>query len=250
MSKWNQAWVAGLIFFLASTATHAELIDILQFSGFFHSDNLTTSSLEYTEIGDVQDDFTGSGLSVTFENNLDAQNMGSVSWSFRNETGIQQDNAWFFVFLDAEIDESLNTFFNEYGAISSVTGVGEADTGADSWEIDEPGYLFGDIYDNLLAGTLDNSNDVPAGLQDDVSLALGFDLGSLVEGATVTGVFELSRQDIGGLAQFDDDSADGFYFNGIVHVDEGDPIAVPEPSIPLMLAVPLLFVLFRQKRNT
>jgi hypothetical protein len=79
---------------------------------------------------------------------------------------------------------------------------------------------------------------------------LGFDLGSLVEGATVTGVFELSRLDIGGLAQFDDDSADGFYFNGEVHVDGGGSTSVPEPSAPLLIiAAPLLYLFIRQIKN-
>jgi hypothetical protein len=241
--------VTGLLF-LASTSTNAEFIDIQQCSGFFYSDSLTTTSLEYTEIGYLQDDFSGSGLSTTFQNSLDAENMGTVSWSFSNDTGTQLDNAWFFVFLDAEIDHGTNTFFNEYGSVSSVIGIGDDDDAADSWEIDEPGYKFGDIYDNLLAGMLDNSNDVPAGLQDDVSLALGFDLGSLVEGATVTGVFELSRLDIGGLAHIDDDSADAFYFNGMVHVDDGAPTSVPEPSVPLLMAAPLLFIFFRKRRIT
>ena len=248
MRRVNQLLVFGLLSFFSISA-NAGLIDIEQYSGFLYSDTLSSSSLEYTEIGYLQDDFTGSGLTVEFQNNLDSENLGTVSWSFSNDTGSQLDNAWFFVFLDAEIDQGLNTFFNEYGALSSVTGLGAGDDAADSWEIDEPGYVFGDIYDNLLDGALDNSNNVPAGLEDDVSLALGFDLGSLVDGATVTGLFELSRLDIGGLAHIDDHSEDTFYFNGTVQVDAGGPASVPEPSIPLLMAAPLLFLFFRQKRN-
>lgn len=41
-----------------------------------------------------------------------------------------------------------------------------------SWEIDEPGFVFRDIYDNFLLGTLDNAIGSP--LPDDVSMALGW----------------------------------------------------------------------------
>ena len=37
----------------------------------------------------------------------------------------------------------------------------------------EPGFLFGDIYTNVINGTLDNTNGVPSALPDDVSFALG-----------------------------------------------------------------------------
>jgi len=50
-----------------------------------------------------------------------------------------------------------------------------------SWEIDEPGYVFGDIYDNML----DNTNSVPAGLEADVSFALGWNF-TLAAGDLVT----------------------------------------------------------------
>jgi len=54
-----------------------------------------------------------------------------------------------------------------------------------SWEIDEPGYVFGDIYDNMLGNTLDNTNSVPTGLKADVSFALGWNF-TLAAGDLVT----------------------------------------------------------------
>lgn len=72
-------------------------------------------------------------------------------------------------FFDLEIDEAINTFFNEYGSTLFAPSAGQ------SWEIDEPGYLFGDIFSNVMAGTLDNTNAVPVGSPDDVSVALGWD---------------------------------------------------------------------------
>ncbi|MGA1840045.1 MAG: hypothetical protein ACMUIU_05405 [bacterium] len=72
-------------------------------------------------------------------------------------------------FFDHEIDKLINTYFNEYG---KTTGTPDA---RESWEIDEPGFTFGDIYDNLLGGTLDNTNNIPLGSEDDVSMAIGWE---------------------------------------------------------------------------
>ncbi|MCU7925509.1 MAG: hypothetical protein KZQ97_03595 [Candidatus Thiodiazotropha sp. (ex Dulcina madagascariensis)] len=243
MKKLNRGLLFAVLSLISVTAK-AAVIDIKQYSGFLYSDTLGASSLEYTDIGYFQDDFSAAGLSVSFQDNLDTENLGTVTWSFTNETGGLLENSWFFVFLDMEIIQTLNHFNNEFGRVASVTGLGAGDNLADSWEIDEPGYLFGDIYYNLLDGYLDNSNAVPAGLEDDVSLALGFDLGDLVNGASATGIFELSRLDIGGLVHADPDSLDTLYFNGTVDVVS----SVPEPTMPLLLAAPLLFLFLQHRR--
>ena len=70
-------------------------------------------------------------------------------------------------FFDHEIDEPINSFFNEIGSASGALAAGQ------SWEIDEPGFVFGDIDLNLIAGTLDDSVGVP--FPDDVSMAMGWD---------------------------------------------------------------------------
>ena len=46
-------------------------------------------------------------------------------------------------FFDHEIDEILNTYFNETGAQNGAAAAGQ------TWEIDEPGFVNGDIYENL-----------------------------------------------------------------------------------------------------
>jgi hypothetical protein len=240
--------VVPVIFLLVSTAANAATIDIQQYSAFLHSQTLGPSSLEYTQLGNVQDDMTAAGLSVSFVNSLDAENLGTVSWSITNNTGAMLQDASFFVFLDAEIVQTLNNFYNESGAVASVTGAGAGDNLADSWEIDEPGYLFGDIYNNLLSGALDNSNGVPAGFEDDVSLALGFDLGDLVADAVVTGVFEFGRQDIGGLIHIDADSNETLFFNGTVDVTSAT--TVPEPPISLLFATSFLLLAFKKRKHS
>ncbi len=76
----------------------------------------------------------------------------------------------FIAFFDHEIDEPVNTFFNEFGSVNGAPAAGQ------SWEIDEPGYVLGDIFTNFSTGTLDDTNGVPSPLVDDVSMALGWDL--------------------------------------------------------------------------
>ncbi len=67
-------------------------------------------------------------------------------------------------FFDHEINETDDTFFNEFGEVNGAPP---------SWEIDEPGYVFGDIFTNFSNSDLDNSNGVPEDTPDDVSMALG-----------------------------------------------------------------------------
>jgi hypothetical protein len=73
------------------------------------------------------------------------------------------------LFVDHEIDEAINGFDNESGSVTGSAALGQ------SWEIDEPGFSFGDIFDNFQLGTLDNGNGVPAGSEDDVSMGLAWE---------------------------------------------------------------------------
>lgn len=145
-------------------------------------------------------------------------------------------NHYFGAFFDHEIDEALNTYFNEFGATS-----GSAMAGL-SWEIDEPGYFFGDIYDNFLVSALDNANGVPpSGLEDDVSMALGWNF-SLNAGEQAILSFLLSEtMPTGGfyLSQTDHDSSASIYLSTALKI-EGNIPGIPEPSILWLLGVGLL----------
>jgi len=135
-------------------------------------------------------------------------------------------------FFDHEIDEAINTFFNEYGAVSGVPLAGQ------SWEIDEPGFVFGDIYANLVAGALDDSNGVPQASPDDVSMAMGWSF-VLAAGETATAKFLLSETAPAGgfyLQQTDPDSGADIYFSSSIGFQGGGPV-IPEPgTIALVLS--------------
>jgi hypothetical protein len=194
----------------------------------------TLNSLQDTQIGLGSSEFQGAGLGVSFTNDLDVDNIGSFGWTITNETGALLRDVRFFAFLDGEIDFD---FFNENGAAISVPGAGASDADPDYWEIDEPGFLFGDIFDNLLAGFLDNTNGVPAGSEDDVSLALGFDIGDLAAGAQFSTLFSISETNIGGLRQTDADSGNSFYFNGTIPPES---VPAPAPIAMILLSLGLL----------
>jgi hypothetical protein len=141
----------------------------------------------------------------------------------------------FFVtlFVDHEIDESVNTFFNEFGDVSGTPGAGQR------WEIDEPGFTFGDIYQNVLAGgqVLDQSNGVPSTSPDDVSMAMSWNF-LLVAGQTATASFRLSTTMPSAtfyLLQRDPDSDQSLFLSGSASIrPDGEP-PIPEPGTVILL---------------
>jgi|MudIll2142460700_1097286.scaffolds.fasta_scaffold160177_2 hypothetical protein len=137
------------------------------------------------------------------------------------------------LFVDHDINAGTNTFFNEYGSVTGAPAAGL------SWEIDEPGYVFGDIYTNFTNKALDNSNAVPAGSQDDVSMALGWDF-VLAAGETGVITFNLGVAAPGGfyLQQTDPagteaDPGSVFYASGL-EIGGGE-VPVPEPATLLLM---------------
>jgi len=151
---------------------------------------------------------------------LDGEGLGTLTW---NTSIVGSHN--FVAFFDHEIDESANTFFNEYGSANGTPAAGQ------SWEIDEPGYVYGDIHDNVVAGSLDNTNGVPVGLEDDVSMAMGWEF-SLAADEIAT--IKLSLTDTTPSSGFyishtDPDSNETIYYSSSLSVNP-----VPEPTTMLL----------------
>lgn len=150
--------------------------------------------------------------------------LGTLQWT-TNVAG----NHKFIAFFDHEIDAEINTLYNETGAFAGSAGAGQ------SWEIDEPGYIHGDIYTNVITGLLDNMNQ--SGQPDDISMAMGWDF-FLQAGQRGTIALCLSEEAPAGfyLEHADPDSGATIYFSGNLAISDGSADPVPEPAtIVLML---------------
>src|SRR5690242_13623255 len=134
-----------------------------------------------------------------------------LTYSFTNNSGSTFTDVRFFVLLDAEIDETINTLFNEYGTVQGSPGAGGADPAPNQWQIDEPGFQTGTLVRNLYLGLLNNSNSVPATALNDVAMSLGFSLGDLLpgDGASVRVMISEAQHQLGSFAltQHDADPA-------------------------------------------
>jgi hypothetical protein len=171
----------------------------------------------------------GPDLALSFSSTLSPDATDLVLRYDVTNTGAASASLTFVSFFDAEIDETTNTFFNEYAETDGTPASGQ------SWEIDEPGYVSGDIYDNAQAGALDGTNAVGIGAPDDVSMALGFAIASLAPGQTARFEFLLSEDGdaLGGffLRQRDIDplSTTAITYSGVASI-------VPEPGTALLVA--------------
>ena len=139
------------------------------------------------------------------------------------------------LFVDHEIDQVVNTYYNETGATVGTPAAGQ------TWEIDEPGWFNGDIYENLqLSDATGSSLDNGIGTSihgattfpEDVSMAMGWRF-SVASGLPAIVEFSLSDvAPLGGfyLRQNDPDSDASVYFSSTV---------VPLPGAVLLGALGL-----------
>ncbi len=148
-----------------------------------------------------------------------------------------QGSHYLSAFFDLEIDEVDNTFYNEFGSTD-----GTSDTGQ-TWEIDEPGYVFGDIYNNFMASTLDNTNSITAVSVEDVSMAMAWDfildqdetaIINWIIGTTLPSGFYLSQTDP------DSQTDNIIYFSSALDVRKNGIPAVPEPTTMVLFGFGLL----------
>lgn len=160
---------------------------------------------------------------------FDALNAGNYAVSF---------------FVDHEIDEPINGFANEHGAVIGTPASNQ------HWEIDEPGAAFGDIFDEFLNNRFDHSNGVPAGSADDVSMGLGWEF-ALAAGERAVLAFRLSDliAPIGfHLAHTDSDSGLTVFFGSSLAIFE-PAVAVAAPGSLYLFGAIVLAILRSARRK-
>ncbi len=193
--------------------------------------------------GTVTEYFYDYGLSST-ENGDNAASMmstidGYVSSTLSYETGLGTVSFGYDApgeytigsFFDIEINEDVNTFFDE---TAEVFGTAPADL---TWEVDEPGYQFGDIYDNFSDGSFDNFNAVDADFPDDVSIGLAWNF-SLEEGEYASLSFSvINSTPAEGFYIMHSDPETGEYvcYSTDLTIQGGGTQSVPEPATGGML---------------
>jgi hypothetical protein len=197
------------------------------------------------------------GLDFTFSQTSGLDDL-HLSYSFTAASAMAGTGA--SVFLDAEINETSNTWFLERGEALVAAG------GADSWEIDEPGFgwaYVGDIYNNYLGSSFDNSvfNGQPD-LVEDVSLGLGFGFGVLGAGDRLMLEILISESAIGAgwgtvLHQWsavDGLAGDNLYFAGRYSIQrftppdpDPDPGVIPEPGSLALVGLGLIALSLRRR---
>jgi hypothetical protein len=160
--------------------------------------------------------------------------LGTIRMDF---TGSGQHEG--YAFFDHELSETVNGFANEFGTVSGIPSAGE------SWEIDEPGFPSGDVYDHFVAGALDNTVS-PAGPAD-VAMAMGW---SFILGPSETGEisFLLSTVPPAGfhLRHHDPDSAEAVFLSSSLTIRSA---SIPEggsvPAYATLSAVMLVASMWR-----
>jgi hypothetical protein len=155
-------------------------------------------------------------------------------------------NHFFDLFLDHEIVEATNTFFNEVGGTGGVAAAGQ------SWEIDGPSSFAlpgADIFDNFLVSTLDNSNNIPV-TGEDVSMALGWDYNLAVDQtAKMEFLLSVIAPSSGFyLAHTDLGNNQTIYFSSTLNI-KGTPTGVPEPGTILLLGAGLIGLVGTYRRR-
>ena len=196
--------------------------------------------------------------SPEFVSALNADNYGTLSFSYTNKTAVTQTNVKILAFVDLDVDAATNGYANEYGALVSLgtpPGSIAGAIAASSWEIDEPGFLFGNIFQHLNSGSLDNANSVGIGSIDDVSFALGFVIPEVKANQRATVFVRLNSSDIGGLVQVDPDSNMRIWVNGYAAMDAPPPMpeTTPAPSSAILVLGSLAVTLawqWRKRRAT
>lgn len=201
------AFVALLI---APSSASAAPIDLFQWV--FNVDGTLFDSTGVLGSSALPANFSGTPLSTGAQGLITASITGAGAHSFT-------------AFWDYELDETVNGFSNEYATVVGAPAAGL------SWEVDEPGFVFGDIYGNIQTGLLDNTNAVGIGAPDDVSVALGWNFNLAAGETALISLLVSTVAPVSGfyIGHFDPGTGSQLFYSTALRIT-GGPVQVPEPG--------------------
>jgi hypothetical protein len=165
------------------------------------------------------------GLTYTFAASQPSADQLLLSYQFTNISGAALAGFQFLQYTDPDVGSGLG----ESATVNGASSLGLAGNPS-SFEVSDASY--GPTFSNLANGTLTNQNDLTSSNPGDVSFALGFSVGTLAAGQTVT---------IDVLVSDDGSSVSPFSITEVAPGDPGDALTisgyiVPEPSSLVLLA--------------
>ena len=122
------------------------------------------ASAMHTPVGAAANglDFSSLGIQASVQHAVDPNGDQTWTWRLVNTSGQALQGLRMSAFLDADIQASDNTFFNE-----SARALGNAGDSTliepDRWEVAEPGYWSGDLLPRAATGALTNQIDPSLG---------------------------------------------------------------------------------------
>ncbi len=193
-----------------------------------------TESIVYPAI--VQNNPVNGQLGITVADTLTTD--GKVLWTVDNNSGQDLQSLQAVTYIDIEIDQTQNTFFNETAALSSLT-LPQTPTPINNylpsaptaWQIDEPGYYGGQLNAAYQALSLNNSNELGTNA-DDIAVTFQHSVPLLKKGERLYIEARIGDQPTNGIQQSDPNSQQSYYLNSVIYTQ-----APPVVKIPPVVAI-------------
>ncbi|MDR2710226.1 MAG: hypothetical protein LBB65_02640, partial [Burkholderiales bacterium] len=110
--------LVGIIGFCAVTYAHAAPDITIERLSLFIYDG--TNTYEDRRFPDAASNLPA-GLTVTFNETIDASQNRTWAWTFRNTNAAALTNLHLTGFIDPDLSASTNTYFNEYGELIALS---------------------------------------------------------------------------------------------------------------------------------
>lgn len=221
----NKIYLLWFLFFLVKAAQAFEISSLK--IGIKAKNHPFTESIVYPET--LKDKIDASQLKIAFENTLEKD--GSVLWLIDNHSDQEISALEVITYIDIEIDQVRQTFFNETAKLVSLSLPkqpqlinGYIPSPPNSWQIDEPGYRGGRLNSAYQHANLRHFNAL-ATVADDVAVAFQHSIPMLKKGERIYLRAQIGDASINGIKQSALNSSLSYYLNSTVYTPR--PLIAP-----------------------